>query len=150
MKRNEIIDRLKKYFDIKELVCPHVLEDWGERAWMFLDTDILETLLTLRTEILNVPLVCNTKTLTQRGLRCNLCEINKDKTVRDVLTLSAHNNGRGFDLSSPKMTAEEMRKKINRYDYLLPHPVRVEDDVNWLHIDCYDMGNPFKVTFFKP
>ena len=149
MKRQEIIQELRKYFKIQDLVCPHTLKSWTDKSWMFIDTEILHTLLVLRKEILKVPLVCNTKTLTQRGLRCNLCEINKDKTERDVLSLSAHSNGKGFDLSSPDMSAEQMRKKIMQHADLLPYPVRIEEDVNWLHIDCYDMGNPYKITFFK-
>ena len=150
MKRNDIITELKKYFHIKELVCPHAYSGWGEKAWMFLTTEALYTLLVLRTLILKVPLVCNTKTLTQRGLRCNLCEIVKDKTAKNVLYLSAHINGTGWDLTSPKMSAEEMRNKIMQHADLLPYPVRIEKHVNWLHIDCYVIGNPRKVTFFNP
>lgn len=150
MKRSDIIENLKKYFHIKELVCPHTYKSFRERSWMFLATEALHTLLVLRTEILKVPLVCNTKTLTQRGLRCNLCEIVKQKTMNDILYMSAHHNGMGFDLSSSKMTANEMRKKIKQLDWLLPYPVRIEADVNWLHIDCYDSGNPTKITYFNP
>ena len=70
--------------------------------------------------------------------------------MNDILYLSAHNNGMGLDLSSPIMSAEEMRKKIELNSDLLPYPVRIERYVNWLHIDCYDMGNPYKVTYFNP
>ena len=150
MTRNKIIKELKKYFKVQELVCPHVYAQWGDKAWMFLATVYLHTLLVLRTKILNVPLVCNTKALTQRGLRCNLCEIVKEKTENNVLYLSAHHLGMGGDLSSPNMTAEEMRELIEKHSDMLPYPVRIEADVNWLHIDCYDMGNPYKVTYFKP
>lgn len=57
-----LIEELKKYFNIKELVCPHVYDKFGERAWIFLDTMALRMLLVLRRDILKVPLVCNTKT----------------------------------------------------------------------------------------
>lgn len=151
MTRNNIIENLKKYFHIKELVCPHTYKTFGDRAWMFLTTEALHTLLVLRTEILKVPLVCNTKTLTQRGLRCNICEIVKQKTMNDILYMSAHHNGMGFDLSSSKMTAKEMRKIIKQKDWLLPYPVRIEADVTWLHIDCYDdIDNDNKITYFNP
>ncbi len=148
MNRDEIIEELKKYFNIKELVCPHVFKKHGERSWMFLSTLYLHTLLVLRTKILKVPLVCNTKMLTQRGLRCNLCEIVKAKTDADIVYLSAHHLGIGGDLSSPQMTAQEMRRKIQMNEDLLPYPIRLEDDVNWLHIDCYDEDNSHKVTLF--
>lgn len=148
MTRNKIIKCLKKYFHIKELVCPHVYEKFGERSWMFLATIYLHTLLVLRRDILKVPLICNTKVLTQRGLRCNLCEIVREKTDDDIVYLSAHHLGMGGDLSSPEMTAEEMRQKIEENQDLLPYPIRLEDDVNWLHIDCYDEDNSHKVTLF--
>lgn len=152
MTRSEIISQLKNYFRIKELACPHVYGKYGEMSWMFLTTEILHTLLVLRTQILKVPLVCNNYSIdfTQRGLRCNLCELVKEKTLKNILYLSSHHNGIGLDLSSPLMTAEEMRKIIEQNSDLLPYPVRIERNVNWLHIDCYDMGNPYKVTYFNP
>lgn len=150
MTRSEIITALKRYFKIQELVCPHVFAKHGEISWMFLSTLYLHTLLVLRRDILKVPLVCNTTTLTQRGLRCNLCEIVKAKTDADIVYLSAHHLGIGGDLSSPEMTAEEMRRKIEDNSDLLPYPIRMEKGVNWLHIDCYDTGTPNKITYFNP
>lgn len=140
------IEELKKYFNIKELVCPHVYEKFGERAWIFLDAMALRLLLVLRRDILKVPLVCNTKTLTQRGLRCNRCEIVRSKTSP---YLSAHVTGKGFDLSSSAMSAEEMRLKIAENLDLLPCKVRIEQDVNWLHIDVYDEMQSSKIKYFK-
>lgn len=151
MTRQEIISSLKKYFKITELVCPHVFKKHGERSWKFLVTIYLHTLLVLRRDILQVPLVCNTATLTQRGLRCNLCDIVKENTEDDIVYLSAHHLGIGGDLSSPEMTAEEMRQKIEEKQDLLPYPVRIELKVNWLHIDCYDdIDNDNKITYFNP
>lgn len=141
-----LIEKLKKYFNIKELVCPHVYEKFGERAWIFLDTMALRLLLILRRDILKVPLVCNTKTLTQRGLRCNRCEIVRDKTSP---YLSAHVTGKGFDFSSPALSAEEMRLKISENVDLLPCKVRIEQDVNWLHIDVYDEMTKERIKYFR-
>lgn len=145
--RRMLIDELKKNFSIKELVCNHVYEKYGERAWTFLDTMALRLLLILRRDILKVPLVCNTSKLKQRGLRCNLCEIVKGKTSP---YLSAHVTGKGFDLSSSAMSAEEMRLKIAENVELLPCKVRIEQDVTWLHIDCYDEMQVSKIKYFKP
>ena len=151
MTRSEIISSLKKYFKVKELVCPHVFKKHGERAWKYLATIYLHTLLVLRRDILQVPLVCNTATLTQRGLRCNLCDIVKEKTEDDIVYLSAHHLGIGGDLSSPEMTAEEMRQKIEEKQDLLPYPIRIEKGVNWLHVDCYDdIDDNNKITYFNP
>lgn len=153
MTRNEIIEKLKENFSIRELVCPHTYKKYGEKAWMFLTTEILHTLLVLRTDILNVPLYCNTykdevkkDDFTQRGLRCNLCELCASRTKKNQLYLSAHHNGCGLDLVSPKMTAAEMRKRIKQQYFKLPYNVRIEDNGNgrptWLHIDTYDTGEP--------
>ena len=150
MKRGEIIKGLKKYFKITELVCPHTYKRYGDMSWMFLDTEALHTLLVLREDILQVPLICNSYSigLTQRGLRCNLCELIKEKTENDELSLTAHGNGKAWDLTSPKMTADEMRRKISQKSHLLPYPVRIEKGVKWLHVDNYDIGNSQKITYF--
>lgn len=154
MTREEILKSLKKYFDIRELVCPDVFKQFGETAWMFFTTEALHTLLILRTEILKVPLVCNNWSsggqLTQRGLRCNLCELIKSKTLAGKLAMSAHHNGFAFDLSSPQMSAEKMRQRIRDNWRKLPYQIRIELGVSWLHFDCYyDRKNDEMIRFFK-
>lgn len=142
MNRLELVNRVRRYFKTSELVCPHTISRFGEvRSWQFLDTDALHVLLVLREDILKIPLICNTATHTQRGLRCNCCEIVKKKTQEGVQYLSAHILGKGFDLVSNEMTAADMRARIKRYKYLLPCNVRIEADVNWLHIDTIDTGD---------
>lgn len=151
MEKQEIIEQLKQYFDIEELVCNHIIERYdGEKAWLFLHKDLLHTLLVLRKDILKVPLYCNIhkNCLTQRGLRCNLCEIVKNKTDNGNLYMSAHVLGSALDLISPEMTAKEMRKAIMSEADKLPCNVRIEDNVDWLHIDIYDTGN--RVYLFMP
>ena len=148
MTRKEIITELKKYFDIRELVCSHTYQKFGENvSWQFLDTEILHTLLILRTKILKCGMVINDYIFAgnneQRGLRCNICPIPKDKTDKNQIYLSAHCNGAGFDVVFGKhtgMTAEKARRLIYQYQDLLPYNVRIEKEVTWLHIDCYDKG----------
>jgi hypothetical protein len=80
---------------------------------------------------------------TQRGLRCNICQLVKEKTLENKIYLTAHANGAGLDFvfgANTGMTAEKARQLINKNKHLLPHNVRIEKDVSWLHIDCYDMG----------
>lgn len=146
MKRKEIIQRLKKYFEIRELVCPHTYRAWGNASWKFLQTDALHTLLVLREEILQVPMVINTyhigQNVTQRGLRCNLCPLMRNKTLNGVLYLTAHRGGAWdvvFTIKSG-MTAARARRKIKEKQHLLPCNVRIEKNVTWLHIDVYDEG----------
>lgn len=146
MNRKEIIEQLKQYFKLSELVCPHILQRFGDTAWMFLSTQILHTLLILRTEILNKPLIINTNSSSQRGMRCNICPMVKTKTT---VYESAHCNGMGVDITVDGMSAEDARNLIKEKQDKLPYPVRLEEDVTWLHIDCYDPCNNKKVNTFK-
>ena len=132
MNREQIIRELHDYFQISELVCPHTHSKWGERAWQFLDTDFLACLLIIRRDILKVGMVCNTKTSTQRGLRCNMCELVKDKKK---VYLSAHILGKAGDFTCTGMTAQKARSLIREKAHLLPCNIRVEDGVSWLHFD---------------
>lgn len=127
-----------KYFDIKELVCPHVYEIWGESAWQFLDKRLLENLDWLR-EKLGKPIVVNNWAkggeYSQRGLRCNTCILVIEKTDLRKVYLSAHIQGKAVDFNVVGMTAEEVRQWIIDHADELPHPCRLERDVSWVHLD---------------
>lgn len=73
---------IKDYFDIQELVCRHVYEKFGDNAWQFFDNRLLETLLVIR-EKLGKPIYVNNwqvgGNVTQRGLRCNVCQLVAEK-----------------------------------------------------------------------
>jgi hypothetical protein len=130
--RDNIIRELHNYFQISELVCDHTHSAWGERSWQFLDTDYLHCLLIIRRDILQVPMVCNSKTATQRGLRCNRCELVKEKKK---VYLSSHILGKAGDFTCTGMTAQEARSLIRNNAHLLPCPIRLENGVSWLHFD---------------
>ncbi len=149
--RRDIIKELKQYFDIKELVCLHTYEKFGERSWQFFDSEFLENLLILRRDVLKVPLSCNDWSkggqFSQRGFRCNICELVKSKTLKNQIYLSAHCNGAGADFSSSKMSAKQMRELIKENQHLFTVSVRVERDVSWLHFDIYDSGGDKYMEF---
>lgn len=130
--REQIIRELHKYFQIRELVCEHTHSEWGERAWQFLDTNYLACLLVIRRDILQQPMTCNHDEATQRGLRCNLCQIVKDK---DKLYLSSHVLGKAGDFTVKGLIAQEARSRIRNNAHLLPCPIRMESGVSWLHFD---------------
>lgn len=138
-----------KYFKIEELVCRHVYEKFGDKAWMFIDSRLVETLNLLREKILGVPMIINTWKdgggYSQRGLRCNRCQLVREKTAP---YLSAHVLGKGVDFNATGMTSDEVRSAIIKAQVLLPYPVRLERDVSWVHLDVYDSGNGNKVTLF--
>lgn len=132
MNREEIILQLRQFFQVRELVCDHTFSQWGERSWQFLDTAYLHNLLIIRRDILQVPMVCNYERMTQRGLRCNRCQLVKEK---GKVYLSAHVLGKAGDFSVQGMTAQEARSRIRNMAGLLPYPLRMESGVSWLHID---------------
>lgn len=130
--RDEIIRELHKYFQIRELVCEHTLSQWGERSWQFLDTNYLACLLVIRRDILQQPMTCNHDGATQRGLRCNRCELVRDK---GSVYLSSHVLGKAGDFTVQGITAQEARSRIRNMAHLLPCPIRMEGGVSWLHFD---------------
>lgn len=132
MTRNNLIAQVNRFFSIEELVCDHTLEVWNERSWQFINTDYLHCLLIIRRDILQVPMICNSGSAHQRGLRCNLCQIVKDKKG---LYLSAHKFGMAGDFTVVGMTAEQARTRIKEQQHLLPCPIRMEKGVSWLHFD---------------
>lgn len=156
--RQSLINELKKYFEIRELVCPHTFNAFGERSWQFLDGALLETILIVRRDILKVPMTVNTYHLpvsttnkvvyTQRGIRCNLCQIVQDKTKLKQIYLSAHVNGAGIDFIPAGMTAEEARVLIKANESKLPTSIRLEKKVSWVHMDVYDYMNGKAVNEF--
>ena len=135
-----------KYFGIEELVCPHVFEKYGERAWMFLDDRLIYNLDTIR-ERIGKPIYVNIGDLSQRGLRCNQCQIVKDKAGE--LYLSAHIMGKAVDFNVRDIEAEVMRLWLAKNGHLLPYPIRLESGVAWVHMDIFPNELGQKVYIFK-
>lgn len=154
MNRKQLITDLKKYFDVRELVCPHTYNAFGERSWQFLDDNLLQTILIVRRDILKVGMTVNTYhkggIYDERGLRCNICDIVKAKTKKNQLYLSAHCNGAGIDFIPSGMTAEQARQQIRDNAFLLVVPIRLEKNVSWVHLDVYDYMNGDMINEFNP
>ena len=153
MERSVILREIKRYFNIRELVCDHTYKKYNEGAWFLIPTFWLHTLLILRRDILQKPLICNNYSspngnYKQRGTRCNLCQIVKDETASNNCYQSAHTKNIGNDFTVVGMVAPEARNKIAENKELLPYPVRLERNVTWLHIDGYDNDNGQKITYF--
>ena len=142
---------IKNYFQIQELVCPHMYDKFREYAWNFFDPRLLDTLLVIR-EAINKPIYVNNWDMggefSQRGFRCNRCSLVKEKTALEKLYVTEHGQGMGVDFDVKGMTAEEVRKWIVSNKILLPHPIRLESDVNWVHLGVRTDGMQ-AITFFK-
>lgn len=147
MNRTEIIQELKNFFDVDELVCDHTFAKWKEQSWQFLRTEYLADLLIIRRDIVKKQMFANSRTKHQKGLRCNRCELVKSK---NEVYLSSHILGCAGDFTSPSYTAEQMRQLIKDNADLLPYPCRIESGVSWLHADTLPQyGITDKVYEFK-
>ena len=134
-----------KHFKIQELVSERVYNEYGQYAWNFFDPRLIETIDWIR-GLFNKPVYANDwyrgGHLQQRGLRENLSPIVREKTLEGTLYLSGHTMGRALDFDVEGMTAEEVRRILIRVADQLPYPIRIEKDVNWVHVDMMDMGVP--------
>jgi hypothetical protein len=150
---------IPKYFQLYELLPPElytydmmVSEAARERAFAnFFDEKLLITIDVVR-EIIGLPLICNT--WFQDGNRKNSGY--RSQTCSVGVAQSQHKLGKAVDLICHKMSAEEMRQKIKENEDKLPYPIRIEDRVNWLHIDTKDRkvhpthpAKTHKIYFFK-
>lgn len=141
------------FFSIGEMVCSHVYDKYGERAWRFFDNRLLIILETLRDRI-NKPVFINSWQVhgeySQRGLRCPQCQIVKDKVAAGELYMSAHTLGKAIDFDVEGLLSEEVRIWLIKNSKWWPYPFRLESKVNWCHTDTYHDGREEKVyTFVK-
>lgn len=140
MTRSELINKLRENFNIKELVCPHCYEKFGEKSWQFLSTELLSILYTLRYEIFKAPITVNTwhnrGNFSQRGLRCNVCELVKSKKS---IHLSAHCLGKAIDFNVKNLDSKEVAQMIRLHKDEFQYPIRLEKNTSgWTHIDVYE------------
>lgn len=138
---------IRDYFDIQELVCKDVYERFGEKAWDFFDPRLLSVLLFIRRNLGKPIYVNNWKiggNLQQRGYRCNLCEIVKNKKS---LYCSAHMRGQAVDFTVKGCTAEYVRQWLMNNDYRLPYNIRLEADVTWVHLDVCNNSEDKVIIF---
>lgn len=145
MTRNEIVAKFKKYFGLEEFFCPHIIARFGVSAWNYPSIELMEVLLWIRTK-LNKPMTINSKRLgyTQRGMRCNCCEMVKSK---NYAYLTTHSFGMGVDFDVQGMTADEVRTWLEAHKDELPHNIRLESNSTWVHLDIRNETDN-KIVYF--
>ena len=138
-----------KNFDIKELVCPHVAKKHSETAWAWMDPRLKTFLEWFRQEIDREVYVNSWDSggkLSQRGLRCNMCSLVKEKKVTYN---SAHIRFQAIDFNVKYMTDEEVIKWLIERKNDIPVNIRIEfGTVGWIHIDVCN-NTTDKIQFFK-
>ena len=159
MERKEIINGLKAFFSIDELVDKSTYKAHGDRAWKFFDTDLLHAILIIRVN-LDKPMTINNwikgGKFSQRGLRTNICSIVRKKTESLRLYLSAHVLGKGIDFDVSGMIAEDVRIWIKENKNLFPFKIRLEwkfnstgKAISWVHLDTFSEEKNPKVYLFN-
>lgn len=149
-----------RHFSLEELVCPDIFNKFGKTAVEFFSQDLLITLDLLRDQL--GPIYVNNwdmdpairkkqgiSLFDERGFRCLQCSL-VVKAIEDKrLYVSPHMTGQGVDFDVKGMTAQQVRKWLKDNQAKLPFPIRLEDKVNWIHLDIRDT-NKGKVTLFNP
>jgi len=131
-------------FLIQELVCDHLYVAYGEGAWRYLRDELIDFLDWFR-DVVDRPVYVNTYKWhdggsTQRGVRCNLCQLVRQKTSDNKVYLSPHMQGIAVDLHVVGMTTAEVHKFLEDNKYDLPVPIRIEKNVLHVHIDTRNSG----------
>ena len=149
MKTKDIYKNIKKYFSISELVGKRTVRKYGETAWRFLDPKALHALLIVR-EGIRLPITVNVGNRQQRGLRTNIQQMVRNKTILNRLYISAHIQGKAFDFDVEGLSAKTVRKWIVENSGRFPFKIRLESGVSWVHLDTvWENKNPH-VYLFKP
>jgi hypothetical protein len=156
MNRTDIINDLKNFFAIHELVGKDVYEKHGDNAWFVFRTETLHCLLIMRKGI-GRPFEVNNwfwgGAYDERGYRSNIQEIVKSKTLKNKLYVSGHPLGCAIDYKVKGMHAERVRDWILENEDLFPCKIRLEHKKNgkpitWLHFDNKDYENNPKIYLF--
>jgi hypothetical protein len=159
MDNNEVLNEIKEFFDVKELVDKQTFDKYGEKSWQFLCPMLLHTLLVIRKE-LGKPITINNWSwggnFDERGLRTNTCDIVSKKTKVGKLYLSAHCMGKAIDFDVLDMKASEVRTWLVENSSILPYKIRLEHkfvktgkEISWVHLDVYHNEKDSKVYLFN-
>lgn len=141
------------YFSLDELVCEDVYNKFADIAWSFFDARLLIIIDLLR-ERFNKPIFVNDWMVhgqfDERGFRCIRCSLVREAIRQRRLYVSPHMTGQGVDFDVEGLVAEEVRQWIIKNQKILPYAIRMERNVNWVHLDTRDNVEGKKVTLFNP
>lgn len=144
-----------KYFEIYEIVCPHIYKKYGEAAWDFVPAWMAETLDALR-EHFKAPITVNDYkwggNLSQRGIRCIECRLVQERLKEGKPYASTHYTFQAIDFNVKGWNSDKVYKEILKYQKKFPHIKRMENKeytTTWTHIDNKDVGKR-EIYIFNP
>lgn len=135
-------------FKIHELVCPDIYKRDKELAWRYFRPELIDFIDWFR-ERIDRPVYINNwfwgGDKTQRGYRCNLCHIVREKKI---LYASAHMLGAAVDFNVKDVHPNQVREYLrdNIHEFFNEHTCyirkcRLESDrlaPTWVHIDFFE------------
>lgn len=143
---------LKKYFKLEELLNQELINNYDEKALQFIDSSLLRTIYFIR-EYYKLPMRINDYKLNlfNRVVRFpdsdsysptsqHACIIDKSGNI--IKRSSAVD----FDILNKLYTADYVRNDIIKNKDLAPFSniTRIEEDVNWVHIDLKPLSRDEK------
>lgn len=144
-----------KYFEIDEIVCPHIFAEYGEKAWNFVPMWMADTLDTLR-EHFNAPITVNNYKwggdLSQRGIRCIKCRLVKERLAEGKPYASTHYTFQAIDFNVKGWDAKNVYNEILKHQDKFKYIKRMENieyTPTWTHIDNKDVGKS-SIYIFNP
>jgi len=134
-----------KHFKIHELVPKKMYEKYGEAAWRYVDPRLVESIDKLK-EHFNL----GTMTINNYFWGGNR-EWSGIRTPDSPYYSygSQHSYGNAFDIVFSNYNAEEVRQYILENQNHFPYIRRLEDKVNWIHLDVANTGKK-EIVLFNP
>ena len=133
------------YFKIQELVDKDTYELLGDQAWKLLDNNLLILIDKLR-EKFGSATINNWNiggNFSKSGFRVYNEKIGAKKSL--------HKFGLACDLKFSNYTAEKIRQEIrSNEEFWKQYISRIENDVNWLHVDLKDFDSSKNIYWFNP
>jgi hypothetical protein len=130
------------HFIIKEFVPPEIWSAEGEQSISLVDPRLLITIEAIRVHF-NRPITINDWHLggqyKYRGYRPKDCKVGAK--------LSMHKEGKALDFDVCDLDAREVREEILKNEDKFPHIKRMENNVDWIHIDLRGTGQNRIVLF---
>jgi len=139
------------YFNLEELVCKDIYDKFGVIAWQFFDPRLIKNIDWIR-RMIGKPIFINNwidgGKFDERGYRCLQCSLVVEAIKTKRLYVSPHMLGQAVDFDVQGLVAEEVRQWLIKIKGQLPFAIRLENNVNWVHLDVQETGE--KVKLFNP
>jgi hypothetical protein len=121
-----------KYFKIHELVPEHIYKKYGERAWWFINPELIKFIDLLKEKFPNGSMTIND--YFWKGAR-NWSGL-RTPEFSGYFEISQHNLGLAIDCIFSKYEESEVTKYVIDNPLEFPMIKGIEYDINWCHFDC--------------